>query len=154
MRKTAIVVVAVILGLLGCGQQTQDPGKQANALIEKGVAHFQKQEYDLAIDNYKKALELNPKSAVAYNFLGMAYRFKYNQSRSQELKSQEIAAFAKAIEIDPQYWVAMINLGATYYYQGDKAKAAPLFKKALEINPSHPEKKELEKMMGEGEKKP
>jgi Tfp pilus assembly protein PilF len=48
----------------------------------------------------------------------------------------------------------MINLGATYYYQGDKAKAAPLFKKALEINPSHPEKKELEKMMGEGEKKP
>ena len=82
----------------------------------------------------------------------MAYRFKYNQVRNQELKQQEIAAFKKAVDIDPNYWVALINLGTTYYYQGDKAKAAPLFKKALSINPNHPEKAQLEKMIQEGEK--
>ncbi|MBM4286046.1 MAG: tetratricopeptide repeat protein [Deltaproteobacteria bacterium] len=154
MRKTAIVAALVVWALLGCGQQTQDPGKQAMALIEKGAEHFKKKEYDLALESYKKALELNPKSAVAYNMMGMAYRFKFEQSRSQELKNQEIAAFAKAIEIDPTYWVAMINLGVTYYHQGDKAKAAPLFKKAMELKPDHPEKGEMEKRIAEGEKKP
>jgi tetratricopeptide (TPR) repeat protein len=74
--------------------------------------------------------------------------------RSQDLKNQEIAAFKKALEIDPNYWVALINLGATYYYLGEKAKAAPLFKKALSLNPNHPEKAELEKMIQEDEKKP
>jgi tetratricopeptide (TPR) repeat protein len=82
----------------------------------------------------------------------MAYRFKYNQVRNQELKQQEIAAFKKPVDIDPNYWVALINLGATYYYQGEKSKAAPLFQKALTLNPNHPDKAQLEKMIQEGEK--
>jgi Tfp pilus assembly protein PilF len=48
----------------------------------------------------------------------------------------------------------MINLGVTYYGQGEKAKAAPLFKKALALNPQHPEKAEFEKMIAEGESRP
>jgi Tfp pilus assembly protein PilF len=50
--------------------------------------------------------------------------------------------------------VALINLGATYYHQGQKAKAAPLFKKALALNPEHPEKAQLENMIQEGDQKP
>jgi tetratricopeptide (TPR) repeat protein len=144
------MLAAAMAILLACGQ-TPDPGKQVQALLEKGGKHFQKQEYDLAIASYQKALDREPKSAVPYNLLGMAYRFKYLQSRNQDLKAKEIAAFQKAIEIDPQYWVAMINLGATYYQMGEKAKAAPLFKKALELNPSHREKLELLRMIKEGE---
>ncbi len=41
----------------------------------------------------------------------------------------------------------MINLGATYHYMGEKAKAVALFKQALNVNPNHPEKAELEKMI-------
>lgn len=149
MRKLLLCLLA--LSLLACGGPA-DQGKEAQALLDKGVAQFQKQEYDLAIENFKKAAELQPKSAVTYNMLGMAYRYKYNQVRSKELKDQEIAAFQKAIEADPNYWVALINLGATYYYLGERAKAAPLFKKALALNPGHPEKAELEKMIREGER--
>jgi hypothetical protein len=36
----------------------------------------------------------------------------------------------------------------------DKAKAASLFKKALTLNPKHPEKAHLGKMIQEGRKKP
>ena len=65
-----------------------------------------------------------------------------------------MGAFKKAVEVDPKFWVAMINLGTTYYALGDKAKAAPWFKKALELNPAHPEKPQLEKMIAAGEKQP
>ena len=127
---------------------------QAQKLVEEGVGQMQKKHYDQAIAIFQKALQEEPQSATTYNLLGMAYRFKYNQVRSQDLKNEEIAAFKKAVKIDPNYWVALINLGATYYYMGEKDKAAPLFKKALTINPNHPEKAQLEKMIQEGEKKP
>jgi tetratricopeptide (TPR) repeat protein len=156
-RFLSVLGVLSLFLLLGCGSSEEKPatpGKQAQEWLEKGMAQFQKQDYDAALASFNKAVELEPKSAVAYNMLGMAYRFKYNQVRSQELKDQEIAAFQKAIEVDPNYWVALINLGATYYYTGDKAKAAPLFKKALELNPQHPEKEELLKMVAEGAQKP
>ena len=140
--------VLLLLALLGCG------GDSAEQFLQEGLAHFQKQEYDQAIASYEKAIKLEPRAATAYNMLGMAYRFKYNQLRNPELREKEIAAFKQAIEVDPKYWVALINLGATYYYQGDKAKAAPLFKKALALNPDHPEKADLEKMIAEGETPP
>jgi tetratricopeptide (TPR) repeat protein len=146
MYKPILVLLA--LTLLACGR-----GDTPEKYLEAGTSHFQKQEYDQAIASFQKAIELAPKSAAAYNMLGMAYRFKYNQLRDPELRAKEIAAFAKAVEVDPNYWVAMINLGATYYDQGEKAKAAPLFKKALALNPNHPEKAQLEKMIAEGEGK-
>jgi len=145
----AIFIAMFLAALVGCGG-----GENAEKYLQEGVAHFQKQEYDQAIASYEKAIKLDPKAAAAYNLLGMAYRFKYNQLGKPELRQKEIEAFQKAIEVDPKYWVGMINLGATYYFMGDKAKAAPLFKKALEINSNHPEKAQIEKMIAEGEKQP
>ncbi len=142
------LVGVALLAVVACGG-----GENPEKYMQEGISHFQKQEYDQAIASYQKAIQLAPKSAAAYNLLGMAYRFKYNQLRNPELRAQEIGAFEKAVEIDPQYWVAMINLGVTYYDQGDKARAAALFKKALSLNPNHPEKAEFEKMIAEGEGK-
>ncbi len=141
----AILVTMALMACIGCGSDS------AEKYLQQGVAHFQKQEYDLAISSYEKALKLEPKSSSAYNLLGMAYHFKYNQLGNPEFKQKEIAAFQKAVDIDPRNWGAMINLGATYYYMGEKAKAAALFKQALAVNPDHPEKAELEKMIAAGE---
>jgi tetratricopeptide (TPR) repeat protein len=156
-RYASILLLVSLILFMGCGspgEKTPSSAQQAQAWLETGLAQFQKQDYDAALASFTKALEMEPKSAVAYNMLGMAYRFKYNQVRNQELKDKEIAAFQKAIEVDPNYWVALINLGATYYFSGEKAKAAPLFKKALELNPQHPEKEQIEKLIAEGEQKP
>ena len=155
MRKLLVWSSALLLLLVhGLAPGAGQAQNQAQKLLEQGTAQMEKHQYDRAVATFKKALHKEPKSAVIYNLLGMAYRFKYNQVRNQELKKQEIAAFKKAVEIDPNYWVALINLGATYYYLGDKAKAAPLFKKALTLNPNHPEKAQLEKMIQEGGQKP
>lgn len=146
-----ILGIVVLLVLTSCGG---GGGESAEKYMQEGFKHFQKQEYDQAIANFQKAVELEPKAAAAYNMLGMAYRLKANRLGIPELRAKEIAAFQKALKADPKYWVAMINLGATYYNQGEKAKAAPLFKKALTLNPGHPEKKQLEKMIAAGEAKP
>jgi tetratricopeptide (TPR) repeat protein len=138
----------LVAAMLGCG------GDGADKYMQEGFVYFQQQKYDQAIASYEKAIQAEPRAAAAYNMLGMAYRFKYNQLGVPELRQKEMAAFQKAIEIDPKNWVAMINLAATYYADGQKGKAAPLFKKALELKPDHPEKAEIEKMIAAGESKP
>ncbi|MDD3580334.1 MAG: tetratricopeptide repeat protein [Desulfobacca sp.] len=146
--KKYFLVLGLALFVLACGPGSKEPS--ASQLFKAGESHFKNQEYDQAIDCFQKVTQLEPKSAAAYNMLGMAYRFKANQLGQPELRIKEMAAFQKAIDIDPKYWVAMINLGASYYNAGDHAKAVPLFEKALEINPQHPEKAQLEKMIAEG----
>jgi tetratricopeptide (TPR) repeat protein len=155
MQKMLVWSAMIMLLLAAClAPEKCRAQSQAQKLLEQGAGQMEKKQFDQAIATFKKALQEEPRSAVTYNLLGIAYRFKYNQVRSQDLKNQEIAAFTKAIEIDPNYWVALINLGATYYYMGEKAKAVPLFKKVLTLSPNHPEKAQLEKMIKEGEKRP
>ncbi|MFP3866532.1 MAG: tetratricopeptide repeat protein [Desulfobacteraceae bacterium] len=143
-----LIMVGLLLIVLACGQGSKNPSPEQ--LLQIGESHFKNQEYDRAIDCFQRVIQQVPRSATAYNMLGMAYRFKYNRLRQPELRAKEIESFKQAIDIDPNFWVAMINLGATYYYQGEKQKAAPLFAKALELNPQHPQKAQLEKMIKEG----
>ena len=142
-----LIATGLFLALLtGCS------GESPEKYMQAGFVDFQKQKYDEAIANYEKAIKLQPRAA--YNMLGMAYRFKYNKLGVPEFRQKEMAAFAKAIESDPKNWVAMINLATDYYSDGQKAKAAPLFKKALSLNPNHPEKLLIQKMIAEGDSKP
>ena len=143
-----ILTTLLLAAILGCGADSADK------YIQEGFVNFQQQKYDEAIVSYEKAIKLDPRAAPAYNMIGMAYRFKYNQLGAPEFRQKEMAAFQKAVEIDPKNWVAMINLATDHYADGDKGKAAALYKKALELNPNHPEKAEIEKMIAAGEPKP
>jgi tetratricopeptide (TPR) repeat protein len=145
-----IVGLVVLLILTSCG----GGGETAEKYMQDGFINFQKQNYDQAIADFQKAVKLEPRAAAAYNMLGMAYRHKAAKLGIAELRAKEIEAFQNALQADPQYWVAMINLGVTYYGQGEKAKAAPLFKKALALHPQHPEKAQFEKMIAAAEAKP
>jgi len=140
-----IFITILLTAQWGCG------GDTAEKYNQEGFVNFQQQKYDEAIASYEKAVQLNPKAAAAYNMIGMAYRFKYNKSGGPEFRQKEMAAFQKAIEIDPHNWVAMINLATDYYDEGQKAKAAVLYKTALELNPDHPEKPAIQRMIKEGE---
>ncbi len=143
-----ILTGVLLAALMGCG------GDSTEKYMHAGFVNFQQQQYDEAIANYEKAIKLQPRAASAYNMMGMAYRFKYHKLGVPEFRQKEMAAFQKAVEIDPKNWVALVNLATDYYDEGQKAKAAPLFKKALELNPDHPEKLALQKMIKEGEAQP
>ena len=138
------MVIAVMLVMTGC----QDKG--AMAFFEQGDSEFRDGKWDEAIASYQSGLEIEPNSAVGFNLLGKAYRMKYNSVRATEWKKKEIEAFRRAIAADSTFWQAKINLGATYYYIGKKAEAAPLFREALELYPDNPEREQLEQFIREG----
>ncbi len=139
------LAAVLLLVLMGCGR-----GDPTDKYLEEGFIHFQQQDYDGAIKNYEQAIALGVKSPNAYNMLGMAYRLKSQQTHEPALQESEIISFQKAVELDPKYLPAVINLATTYYSRGDKAKAAVWFKKALELNPQHPDRAQFEKMIAEG----
>ena len=153
MRVFFSLLLALLLaGLPACKSENADSAADpTQTLLEKGQAAFKQGKYDQALLAYDEALKKEPRSAVIYNLKGMAFRFKYNQLRSPDLKEKEIAAFEKAIEMDPKFIPALVNLGSTYYFSDKKQEAAGQFKKVLELMPQHPEAEQLKKMIAEAE---
>lgn len=145
MKKYFILMLVLIF--CGC---TGDKNNDALSLINEGGSLFQKGNYDSAIQKYNEALQIDPNNAIAHNLLGMAYRFKSNQTGTQEFKEKEIEYFKKSIDLDPKYWVAYKNLAASLYYQNRKKEAVPYLEKALELQPNDPEKSLLLKWIDEG----
>jgi tetratricopeptide (TPR) repeat protein len=144
MKKLLIVFVALII--MTCGKKGN-----ADQYFTEGAKCIEQGQYDKAIELYQQGIKLAPKPAMGYNLLGMAYRFKFNQTGDQKWRDKEIESFEKAIELAPDFAVALVNLGATYYYSGEKQKAAPYLKHALEVYPEHPESEEIKQMIAEAE---
>lgn len=144
--------MAIFMGgvfcLFGCGRD----GNSSNLLFDRAGKLFESGDYDGAIKNYLGGLRIEPNNAVGYNFLGMAYRFKFNQSGAQEFKEMEIDAFMAAVSIDPKFWVAYKNLSVSLYYQGMKKEAVPYLERSLELQPNDPEKELLLRWIEEGKK--
>lgn len=143
----AVLAAGLTLGLyFGLGST-----ESAAELIERGEKAFAAGDYDQAIKLYNDAVEKEPGSSAGYNLLGMAYRFKYNETGDTEYKREETAAFKKSIELGPYNFVPYINLGATLFYQNEKQEAAQYLRKALELYPDNPERATIEEMIKQTE---
>ncbi|NQS90222.1 tetratricopeptide repeat protein, partial [Patescibacteria group bacterium] len=66
--------------------------------------------------NFKKAIELDPDYASAYNGLGAAYRHAGNINGA-------IFCWEKALELNPDLGFALYNLGSAYLATGNKTQA-------------------------------
>ncbi len=98
--------------------------------FNRGKAYADKSKYDLAISDFDKAIEIDPKYAEAYNNRGNAYRGKGEYDRA-------ISDFNKAIEINPGYAGAYLNRGVAYFAKGEYDRAISDYNKAIEINPQY-----------------
>ncbi|MBX2908643.1 MAG: tetratricopeptide repeat protein [Chitinophagales bacterium] len=68
-----------------------------------GLVYYNAANYLESVSAWKKALEYNPQSAVAYNNIAAAYG-------ALEMWNEEIAACEKALAIDPNMTLAKNNL--------------------------------------------
>jgi serine/threonine protein kinase/Flp pilus assembly protein TadD len=84
---------------------------------------------DAAARAFRQSIALTPDNGRAYNNLGLAFR---NQERFDEART----AFEKAIELEAASNY-LSNLGAVLQLEGEYAKAADIFRRALESNPSN-----------------
>lgn len=98
-----------------------------------------------SIGHLEKAIDCDPRSAMAYNSLGAALK------KSDRLKDA-VAAWEKALELDPELNMAIYNLGISYFEMGKKNQASVYLQRYLEsyglyISPE--EKKKVEDLIAE-----
>lgn len=111
-----IVFVVNSYGAKGTAEEFYEKGKQI-ASVENA---------DQAIDNYSKAIKINPKLGKAYNNRGVAYIWK----KKFDLAIED---FSKAIELDPRNGKAYNNRAIVYSYQGETGRALQDLKKAKSL---------------------
>lgn len=93
----------------------------------RGTIYFDKSDYDMAIVDINRAIELNPDFAVAYNIRGNSYAGKGNHD-------QAIEDYTKAIGLEPDKAVLYCNRGKSYLKKGKYDLAIADFTKAIEID--------------------
>jgi len=74
--------------------ENEEPQNLAMIYNALGYAHLAKEQYDIAIRQYKEALKLNPNYPTASNNLGYAYEKK-------KLTIQALEAYEQTLSIDP-----------------------------------------------------
>lgn len=110
--KHLITIIALIGTIIGVGVHGC---KKAEDYYNRGDARFKKGETDRAISDFTRAIEMNPKFAMAHFYRGRAYLSK------REL-DQSVSDLNKAIEIDPGFAVAYSERAMVYYIRKDYDK--------------------------------
>ncbi len=99
--------------------------------------------YQNALNNFKKAIDLDPEYALAYNGLGGAYLLVGHLDGA-------VFCLEKALELNPALGYALYNLGHAYLLKGEIDKALDYFnryKKSTYDRLSPSERKELDELI-------
>jgi tetratricopeptide (TPR) repeat protein len=108
----SFLVFFLVFGFLSCANKE----KQAEKHFRQGFGYQDQGSLDKAIDEYKKATELNPNHLKAHMNLGAVYI-------EQKKYEQAIEEFNTVIKLNYYYGKAHYNLGYIYILQGEKEKA-------------------------------
>jgi tetratricopeptide (TPR) repeat protein len=121
-------VFAVVLA--ACGSSGA-----GDSYVVRGLRAFEEQDYDLAIAQLERAVEVGVSKyslEEVYSVLGRAY-----ESTNQFNKA--IDAHQKALEINPKYYKAWVNLGVAYRLNGNLEEAERSYNQALSIESNYAE---------------
>jgi tetratricopeptide (TPR) repeat protein len=95
----------------------------------RGNARSSIRDYEGAIADYTKTLELRPTHAVAYNNRG-------NAKKGKEDYKGALEDYARAIQLDPSYAGAYFNRGSTNALMGNYDSAIADYSRALRLRPN------------------
>ncbi len=84
--------------------------------------------YDKAAEDYRRAIELDPKSGEAYRQLGYLYE-------SMNKPAEALATYRKAIEAEPSYHRPYLDLARFYFYRGQYREAEAEYRKVIQLAP-------------------
>ena len=102
----------------------------SDVYMQRGFAYNEKLDYERAIPDHDKAIELNPRNSSAYMNRGNAV--------SNHLKNYEraIADYSRAIEISPNSWAVYYNRGRSYIARKDWPQALSDLDKTIALHAS------------------
>jgi tetratricopeptide (TPR) repeat protein len=110
--------------------KTVESTNNADTYFNRGMDCINKGQYDQAISNFTKVLEINPKNDRAYNNRGNVYAIKGQYDKA-------ILDYGKALEINPSNDEAYYNRGKVYLSKGQYDQAISDFTNAVKINPKN-----------------
>lgn len=99
-------------------------------IFERGVASEKKDDWEMAIQRFTEAIELDPDCAKAYDHRGRCYRRKGDSDRA-------FADYNKAITLNPQLAHTYLNRGDIYYEEKEFDQALIDYNKAIQVNPAY-----------------
>ena len=102
--------------------------KLAEAFNNRGMAYRSKDDIDRAIQDYNRAIQINPKSASAFNNRGVAYDYKGDYERA-------IQDYDQAIKLTPAFAQAYFNRGNAYLGKSQYAPAIDDYNQAIRLKP-------------------
>ena len=117
--KTKQIIFTLLAGLLFAGNimgQESKSSKDAKAYYEQSLESIKKSQYDNAIAESSKAIELKPKYWEAYVIRGAAYAEKGQMDKA-------IADFSEVIRLNPKDPNGYRNRSVAYSKIGEKEKA-------------------------------
>lgn len=111
----------------------------------RAVAHQALENFDLAMLDYTKALQINDNMTDAY----------YNRAQISLIRkdipepdiSKAVKDLEKALELDPKFIDALYAMAAAYKKLGEYAKAVIYLDKLLEIEPEAIQARALKKLL-------
>lgn len=104
----------------------------ANQSLENGNRNYYQNKFDLAIQDYQRALEFEPNYAEAYYNIGQSNYMLQNYSAA-------VNSYQNATRINPRFADAFYNLGICYSALGNYNSAIDSYQKAININSRYAE---------------
>jgi len=119
MKKSILIIFILLIPLLALAQTAED-------YLGKGMAKAEKGDWKGALQDFNKAIELNPKYAIAYVVRGLGKEGLSDYRGA-------IQDFNKAIELNPNYATAYSNRGTAKLKLGQKDSGCLDLSKAGEL---------------------
>ena len=130
MKRFAIIIIffclLIILIFSGRTKEQRPKFKVAEAYYNRGLTYFDKGQYDLAISNFSRAIEIDPEHVASYSNRGEVYKLKGQYDKA-------ISDFSIVIETNPKLSVFYYIRGNTYFEKKDYANTRNDYNKAQEL---------------------
>jgi len=110
-------------------KEVVDLGDDAKVHVELGNIYANKGMYDQALEEFQKAVEINPNNFVAHNNIGIIYRKKGQLENAME-------EYRKALRVNPNYPLTYNNIGNIYLDRGQYDTAIEYYSKAVNLDPN------------------
>jgi Tfp pilus assembly protein PilF len=98
--------------------------------VQRAAVHFARGRYAAAVEEYRRALEVQPYDPSVHNKLGICYQ----QMRDDAMARRE---YDRALELDPGYGEVWNNIGTLEQSRWRFKDAVRAYKKAIDVKPGH-----------------